>query len=44
MNEKMREIKCEEISDMEREFPHEIAVIREMLAEAGEQCMEEQTI
>jgi hypothetical protein len=41
MNEKMREICCEEIADLEQEFPVEISVVREMLADVGEQCIED---
>jgi len=37
----MCEIHCETLVELEREFPEEISVVREMLAEIEEQCPEE---
>jgi hypothetical protein len=42
MNNDTREINCEEIAEIEKDFPEEISVVREMLAEIGWQCPEEQ--
>jgi len=43
MTNNMREIYCEEIACLEQEFPLEISIVREMLADVGEQCIEELT-
>lgn len=41
MNQNMREIRCTEMAEIEREFPMEISVVREMLTEAEERCRDE---
>ena len=41
MNTEMREIHCETLAELEQEFPEEMSVVREMLAEIGAQCPEE---
>ncbi len=37
----MCEINCDEMAEIEREFPDEISVVREMLAEAGQPCSDD---
>ena len=41
MNEDMREISCEDLRELAKDFPREAAVIREMLEEIEEHCLEQ---
>lgn len=43
MNDNMREIHCNDMAGIEREFPEEMLVVREMLAEIGWWCPDEST-
>lgn len=43
MNDGIREIRCEELDRLEQEFPEEISVVREMLAEIDQPCEEHHT-
>ncbi|MFM1890962.1 MAG: hypothetical protein RLZ44_39 [Pseudomonadota bacterium] len=40
MNQDMLEIRCDELADLAKELPAEVAVIRELLAAAEESCNE----
>ena len=41
MDMEIREIRCELLAILEKEYPTEIAVIREMLASIEEHCFDE---
>ena len=41
MNNEAREIRCADLAELEAEFPLEIAVIREMLEEVAEDCLDQ---
>ena len=40
MDTEMCEIRCETLAELEQQFPEEMSVVREMLAESGEECSE----
>jgi hypothetical protein len=41
MNREIREIRCDLLAELEKEYPTEITVIREMLAAMEEHCLDE---
>jgi hypothetical protein len=41
MNDGIREIRCEELRLLAEQFPWEVSVIREMLDEVDEECLDE---
>jgi hypothetical protein len=41
MNNGIREISCEELRNLAEQYPMEVSVIREMLDEVDEECLEE---